>query len=220
MASRRVSENDAAAGRPAVGGPPRFGSAGRSVSEGSDKSMPGSSNTKASALPGLPPVSGSGEAYVAKFDFTPTASGQIALREGSTVEVLEQGDDGWWQGCCNGAKGLFPGNYVEKVTPSKGGRPPVPPVARAVGGGGGGGPDSKLDIAMTEQRQLEARLAEVQRAVEERTAEKARLSARLDQLTADKSSVASLERSIASLKGALGHIATLVADLPANGVYT
>ena len=41
---------------------------------------------------------------------------ELDLMEGDLVYVFKENDDGWLEGMKdNGAKGLFPGNYVSKI---------------------------------------------------------------------------------------------------------
>jgi len=50
-----------------------------------------------------------------KFDYAPNEDGEITLRNGETVEVLEIEDDGWWYGRNrDGDVGVFPGIYVNR----------------------------------------------------------------------------------------------------------
>jgi len=48
----------------------------------------------------------------ALYDFTAEDSTELALRKGDIVNIIKKGQD-WWEGECNGRRGLFPGNYVE-----------------------------------------------------------------------------------------------------------
>lgn len=51
------------------------------------------------------------------FNYRPVNSDELELREGDTIYVLEQCDDGWFVGTNqrNGFFGTFPGNYVRRV---------------------------------------------------------------------------------------------------------
>jgi len=48
----------------------------------------------------------------ALYDFTAEDSTELPLRKGDVINIIKKGDD-WWEGECNGRRGLFPGNYVE-----------------------------------------------------------------------------------------------------------
>jgi amphiphysin len=55
-------------------------------------------------------------AAVCLFDFDPQQAGDLKIRKGDRLEVLERTEDanGWWRGrlISSGEEGLFPGNYV------------------------------------------------------------------------------------------------------------
>jgi len=53
---------------------------------------------------------------VVLYDYTAFDDTELSLKEGETVHVLAQGDDGWWQGESTknpGKIGKFPGSYVQ-----------------------------------------------------------------------------------------------------------
>jgi len=60
------------------------------------------------ARPGGAPV----ERCRALYDFTAEDNTELPLRKGDVVTIIKKGQD-WWEGECNGRRGLFPGNYVE-----------------------------------------------------------------------------------------------------------
>jgi len=60
------------------------------------------------ARPGARPV----ERCRALYDFTAEDNTELPLRKGDVVNIIKKGDD-WWEGECNGRRGLFPANYVE-----------------------------------------------------------------------------------------------------------
>ena len=35
---------------------------------------------------------------------------------GDVIEGIEIVDEGWWKGTCNGKEGMFPSNFVERMT--------------------------------------------------------------------------------------------------------
>lgn len=45
--------------------------------------------------------------------------GQLRLKKGDHILVLEKNDSGWWRGECNGNVGLFPSNYVKSLSESQ-----------------------------------------------------------------------------------------------------
>lgn len=49
----------------------------------------------------------------ALYDHVADADDELDFSVGDKVEVLEQGDGGWWTGRCHGKVGLFPTNYVD-----------------------------------------------------------------------------------------------------------
>ena len=59
------------------------------------------------------------EKYVqAVYDFfpnDPVNTSEIVVRRGDVLQLVEQGDDGWWEGInvSNGSRGLFPGSHVQ-----------------------------------------------------------------------------------------------------------
>lgn len=48
----------------------------------------------------------------ALYDFAAEDSTELPLRKGDVITIIKKGQD-WWEGECNGQRGLFPGNYVE-----------------------------------------------------------------------------------------------------------
>ena len=52
----------------------------------------------------------------ALYDFTPTDHGELQLRKGDVVDVLDHTTfPDWWKGSFNGNLGIFPSNYVERI---------------------------------------------------------------------------------------------------------
>ncbi|KAJ7178865.1 hypothetical protein C8R43DRAFT_974515, partial [Mycena crocata] len=80
-------------------------------------------------------------------------SNDLSFRAGDTIEIVAETNADWWTGRYNGRQGLFPSNYVEKLSPTPapyqprdtyrdappGGSSPAFPMQAAYGGGGGGG---------------------------------------------------------------------------------
>jgi len=68
------------------------------------------------------------------FEYQAQAPDEMTLRMGDIVNVLKEADEGWWEGECNGKKGIFPNNFVvEHNADDLGG------ITTGGGGGGGGG---------------------------------------------------------------------------------
>ncbi|KAH9256944.1 hypothetical protein BASA81_004765 [Batrachochytrium salamandrivorans] len=53
----------------------------------------------------------------AQFDFESENEGDLALRTGDAVTVLEYVDEQWWRGQVNGNEGIFPADFVAKDQP-------------------------------------------------------------------------------------------------------
>ena len=51
----------------------------------------------------------------ASFDFEPQDSGELRLRQGDIITVLDKCDKNWWKGSCNGQVGMFPVPYVKEL---------------------------------------------------------------------------------------------------------
>lgn len=64
--------------------------------------------------------------YRALYDYTPNEAGELAIKQGDLLYVLEKNDDdGWWRAKKKAGTddedeptGLIPNNYVEKVSQS------------------------------------------------------------------------------------------------------
>jgi len=52
----------------------------------------------------------------ALFDFVPSEAGELAFRKGDIIAVLESVYKDWWKGSLRGQTGIFPLNYVEKLS--------------------------------------------------------------------------------------------------------
>lgn len=52
----------------------------------------------------------------ALFDFQPTEPGELEFKKGDVIAVLESVYRDWWRGSLKGKTGIFPLNYVEKLT--------------------------------------------------------------------------------------------------------
>lgn len=52
----------------------------------------------------------------ALYDFVPSESGELEFKKGDVIAVLESVYKDWWRGSLRGKTGIFPLNYVEKLT--------------------------------------------------------------------------------------------------------
>jgi signal transducing adaptor molecule len=72
------------------------------------------------AAPVLPTPTGTTAATVSRvralFDFVPSEPGELEFKKGDVIAVLESVFKDWWRGSLKGKTGIFPLNYVEKLT--------------------------------------------------------------------------------------------------------
>ncbi|KAM7207287.1 Autophagy-related protein 13 domain containing protein [Naviculisporaceae sp. PSN 640] len=72
------------------------------------------------AQPQQPMSSGTTAATVSRvralFDFIPSEPGELEFKKGDVIAVLESVYKDWWRGSLKGKTGIFPLNYVEKLT--------------------------------------------------------------------------------------------------------
>lgn len=52
----------------------------------------------------------------ALYDFVPSEPGELEFKKGDVIAVLESVYKDWWRGSLKGQTGIFPLNYVEKLT--------------------------------------------------------------------------------------------------------
>ena len=52
----------------------------------------------------------------ALYDFVPSEAGELEFKRGDVIAVLESVYKDWWRGSLKGKTGIFPLNYVEKLT--------------------------------------------------------------------------------------------------------
>ena len=52
----------------------------------------------------------------ALFDFQPSEPGELQFKKGDVIAVLESVYKDWWKGSLRGQTGIFPLNYVEKLS--------------------------------------------------------------------------------------------------------
>jgi len=74
-----------------------------------------------SSIPAAQPVpSGTTAATVSRvralFDFVPSEPGELQFKKGDIIAVLESVFKDWWKGSLRGQVGIFPLNYVEKLS--------------------------------------------------------------------------------------------------------
>lgn len=87
-------------------------------------STAGPSGAGASAAQASTPVqplsSGTTAATVSRvralYDFVPSEPGELEFKKGDVIAVLESVYKDWWRGSLKGKTGIFPLNYVEKLT--------------------------------------------------------------------------------------------------------
>ncbi|KAI0968253.1 hypothetical protein F4678DRAFT_443795 [Xylaria arbuscula] len=80
----------------------------------------GTAATPAASEPILPHPTGTTAATVSRvralYDFVPSEPGELEFRKGDVIAVLESVYKDWWRGSLKGQTGIFPLNYVEKLT--------------------------------------------------------------------------------------------------------
>jgi transcription antitermination factor NusG len=78
------------------------------------------SQEPAAAAPLQPMPSGTTAATVSRvralYDFVPSEPGELEFKRGDVIAVLESVYKDWWRGSLKGKTGIFPLNYVEKLT--------------------------------------------------------------------------------------------------------
>lgn len=80
----------------------------------------GPSGTQPSDQNAVPVQAGTTAATVSRvralFDFVPSEPGELEFKKGDVIAVLESVYKDWWRGSLKGKTGIFPLNYVEKLT--------------------------------------------------------------------------------------------------------
>uniref|UniRef100_UPI0037E82CB5 CD2-associated protein isoform X2 n=1 Tax=Semicossyphus pulcher TaxID=241346 RepID=UPI0037E82CB5 len=51
----------------------------------------------------------------ALFDYQPQNEDELELKVGEIIDIIEEVEEGWWNGNLNGKSGLFPSNFVKEV---------------------------------------------------------------------------------------------------------
>ncbi|KAK2744281.1 ESCRT-0 subunit protein hse1 [Myotisia sp. PD_48] len=86
-------------------------------SEATDSSK---NQTASAAPPGQAIQTGTTAATVSRvralYDFQPSEAGELQFRKGDVIAVLKTVYKDWWQGSLRGQVGIFPLNYVEKLS--------------------------------------------------------------------------------------------------------
>ena len=94
--------------------------AGPSSSGGSGAGSSAPAAQQAAAPIQQPMASGTTAATVSRvralYDFVPSEPGELEFKKGDVIAVLESVYKDWWRGSLKGKTGIFPLNYVEKLT--------------------------------------------------------------------------------------------------------
>lgn len=81
---------------------------------------PPQASTSQAPPPSQPLPSGTTAATVSRvralFDFQPSEPGELQFKKGDIIAVLESVYKDWWKGSLRGQVGIFPLNYVEKLS--------------------------------------------------------------------------------------------------------
>ncbi|XP_060113260.1 nostrin [Heteronotia binoei] len=54
---------------------------------------------------------------IALYDYQTEREDELCLKKGDVIVIHQKDDDGWWHGCLNGKRGIFPATYVEEISP-------------------------------------------------------------------------------------------------------
>jgi signal transducing adaptor molecule len=94
--------------------------AGPSAKKSNAIELSGQSTAPTQQAPSQPVPSGTTAATVSRvralFDFQPSEPGELQFRKGDVIAVLESVYKDWWKGSLRGQTGIFPLNYVEKLS--------------------------------------------------------------------------------------------------------
>jgi signal transducing adaptor molecule len=86
----------------------------------SQQSVSGSGTSQAQPTSSQPVPPGTTAATISRvralFDFVPSEPGELQFRKGDIIAVLESVYKDWWKGSLRGQTGIFPLNYVEKLS--------------------------------------------------------------------------------------------------------
>ncbi|KAK1834149.1 class E vacuolar protein-sorting machinery protein hse1 [Podospora conica] len=99
---------------------PSSSQAGPSGSGRPNGAGPSAQASTSQAAPAQPTPTGTTAATVSRvralFDFVPSEPGELEFKKGDVIAVLESVFKDWWRGSLKGKTGIFPLNYVEKLT--------------------------------------------------------------------------------------------------------
>lgn len=97
---------------------PAQAAAGSSSAAGGSASAGAAGQQQAAPIQPMP--SGTTAATVSRvralYDFVPSEPGELEFKKGDVIAVLESVYKDWWRGSLKGKTGIFPLNYVEKLT--------------------------------------------------------------------------------------------------------
>lgn len=65
--------------------------------------------------PPVPVTPVNNQNYIAAYDFSPEEDGEIELKRGDMIRMIDQSDPNWWKGEVRGQIGLFPATYVRSA---------------------------------------------------------------------------------------------------------
>ena len=60
------------------------------------------------------------------FDYDAQNEDELTLKCNEVVEVIQEVEEGWWEGTFNGKKGLFPSNFVTLIEEDEKEKPKLP----------------------------------------------------------------------------------------------
>lgn len=103
---RKKKPGPAAAGPSAPGGAAGAGAGGAAQQQAAAPIQPMPSGTTAATV----------SRVRALYDFAPSEPGELEFKKGDVIAVLESVFKDWWRGSLKGKTGIFPLNYVEKLT--------------------------------------------------------------------------------------------------------
>ncbi len=94
--------------------------AAESASSATSRAPGATSGSDADAATPVPVPSGTTAATVSRvralFDFVPSEPGELEFKKGDVIAVIASAYKDWWHGSLKGKTGIFPLNYVEKLT--------------------------------------------------------------------------------------------------------
>ncbi|XP_071345301.1 proline-serine-threonine phosphatase-interacting protein 1-like [Trachinotus anak] len=80
------------------------------ISDGGNAPLPGLQQDAS-----LAPFTADEDLYIALYPYTSQANDELSVSRGDVIQVLERGEDGWWEVKRDGLTGLVPGNYLGKI---------------------------------------------------------------------------------------------------------